>query len=157
MSIGHRILAGGVDELRDGTRKLTKTEICELSLVTIPANASASIRLVKSLAQESALICPATGTFRIVAPTRARGYESERSPNAFSGLESKRAIVAQSMLSAMEKGELTERREGAAENDRWRTRGEEPRDQIGRWKDTEKQLIATASAVSVLHARVVSP
>lgn len=50
VSIGHRILAGGVERLKSGARKLTKTEICELSLVTIPANANASIRLVKSLA-----------------------------------------------------------------------------------------------------------
>ena len=39
VSIGHRILAGGVERLKAGARKLTKTEICELSLVTIPANA----------------------------------------------------------------------------------------------------------------------
>ena len=71
VSIGHRILAGGVEYLRDGTRKLTKTEICELSLVTIPANASASIRLVKSLAQESAM------TVRRSAE-RIHGLESKR-------------------------------------------------------------------------------
>jgi HK97 family phage major capsid protein/HK97 family phage prohead protease len=50
ISIGHRILAGGVEHLKSGGRKITKSEICELSLVTIPANANASIRLVKSLA-----------------------------------------------------------------------------------------------------------
>ena len=50
VSIGHRILAGGVERLKNGARKVTKTEICELSLVTIPANAHASILTVKSLA-----------------------------------------------------------------------------------------------------------
>jgi HK97 family phage major capsid protein/HK97 family phage prohead protease len=50
VSIGHRILADGYQRLKSGARKLTKTEICEVSLVTIPANASASILLVKSLA-----------------------------------------------------------------------------------------------------------
>jgi len=50
VSIGHRILKDGVEHLKSGARKITKSEICELSLVTIPANANASIRLVKSLA-----------------------------------------------------------------------------------------------------------
>jgi len=135
VSIGHRILAGGVEYLRDGTRKLTKTEICELSLVTIPANASASIRLVKSLAQESAM-----------NPTITERIQ---------GLESKRAIVAQSMLSAMEKGELTD--DEKAQHDRWSLEAKNLEDQIGRWKDTEKQLIATASAVPSFTPRVVSP
>ena len=82
VSIGHRILAGGVELLRDGTRRITKSEICELSLVTIPANASASIRLVKSLAQESAMQSDDHRThFRVSSP--------------------KRAIVAQSMLNTM--------------------------------------------------------
>jgi len=52
VSIGHRILDGGLEMLRNGTRRITKSEICELSLVTIPANASASILTVKSLAKE---------------------------------------------------------------------------------------------------------
>ena len=52
VSIGHRVLAGGLERLRDGTKRITKSEICELSLVTIPANASASILTVKSLTKE---------------------------------------------------------------------------------------------------------
>jgi len=136
VSIGHRILAGGVEVLRDGTRRLTKTEICELSLVTIPANASASIRLVKSLAQESAMPNP-TITERI------------------QGLESKRAIVAQSMLSAMEKGDLTESEK--AQHDGWSLEAKDLEDQIGRWRETEKQLIATATAVPSYTPRTVSP
>ncbi|HZD64439.1 MAG TPA: phage major capsid protein [Xanthobacteraceae bacterium] len=51
VSIGHRVLAGGLELLRDGTKRITKSEICELSLVTIPANASASILTVKSLSK----------------------------------------------------------------------------------------------------------
>ena len=50
VSIGYRILDGAIERLKDGGLKLLKTEIVELSLVTIPANTQASIRLVKSLA-----------------------------------------------------------------------------------------------------------
>jgi HK97 family phage major capsid protein/HK97 family phage prohead protease len=50
VSIGHTVLQGGVEYLKSGARRITKSEICEVSLVTIPANAHATIRLVKSLA-----------------------------------------------------------------------------------------------------------
>jgi HK97 family phage major capsid protein/HK97 family phage prohead protease len=50
VSIGFRVLEGAVEALPGGGLKLLKTEILELSLVTIPANASASILTVKSLA-----------------------------------------------------------------------------------------------------------
>ena len=49
-SIGFRVLADGVKQLQNGTRHITAAEVCELSLVTIPANRSASIHLVKALA-----------------------------------------------------------------------------------------------------------
>src|SRR6187402_2718313 len=51
VSIGYRILEGGLERLASGARRITKSEICELSLVTIPANASASILTVKSLSK----------------------------------------------------------------------------------------------------------
>ena len=51
VSIGYRILGDGVEYLKGGGRRLRSTEICELSLVTIPSNANATILLVKSLAQ----------------------------------------------------------------------------------------------------------
>jgi len=141
VSIGHRILAGGVEVLRDGTRKLTKTEICELSLVTIPANASASIRLVKSLAQESAMSNPTI-------------------PERIHGLESERAIVAQSMLNAMTTAENEHRDLSESEqqqHDAWSQKAQGLEGQIARWKDTEKQLIATATAVPTYTPRLTSP
>ena len=140
VSIGHRILAGGVELLRDGTRRITKSEICELSLVTIPANASASIRLVKSLAQESAM-----------NPTI-----SER----IQGLESKRAVLAQSMANTMTTAADESRDLTASEtqqHDAWNLEAKSLEGQIARWKDTERQLIATATAVPSFTPRVVSP
>lgn len=47
-SVGFRVLEGGAEVLRSGLLRLTKTEICELSLVTIPANADATILSVKA-------------------------------------------------------------------------------------------------------------
>ncbi|HMJ81940.1 MAG TPA: HK97 family phage prohead protease [Vicinamibacterales bacterium] len=51
VSIGFRLIENAIEHLRTGGRRLLRTEIFELSLVTIPANASATILMVKSLAQ----------------------------------------------------------------------------------------------------------
>lgn len=49
VSIGFRVLEDGVKTLKSGHRQFLKTEIVELSLVTIPANFDATILSVKSL------------------------------------------------------------------------------------------------------------
>jgi HK97 family phage major capsid protein/HK97 family phage prohead protease len=87
VSIGHRILEGGYERLKSGARKLTKTEICELSLVTIPANQHASILLVKSLA----------------APRRTeKPVMKQTTAEQISAFEHKRAANAARMVSLME-------------------------------------------------------
>ena len=48
VSIGFRPLADGVKMLPAGGMHLLKTEICELSLVTIPANVETTIHSIKS-------------------------------------------------------------------------------------------------------------
>lgn len=50
VSIGFRLLERAAERLASGGHRLLKTEIYELSLVTIPANASATILTVKHLA-----------------------------------------------------------------------------------------------------------
>ena len=49
VSVGYRARAGGVQLLADGGRRFSRTEICELSLVTVPANTQATIHAIKSL------------------------------------------------------------------------------------------------------------
>lgn len=48
VSIGYRALANGVKMLPSGGAHLLKTEICELSLVTVPANVETTIQAIKS-------------------------------------------------------------------------------------------------------------
>jgi len=48
VSIGFRPLADGVKMLKSGGLHLLRTEICELSLVTVPANVETTIRTIKS-------------------------------------------------------------------------------------------------------------
>jgi HK97 family phage major capsid protein/HK97 family phage prohead protease len=49
VSIGFRVLQDGMELMKDGGYRFTKTEILELSLVAIPANAEATIMSIKSL------------------------------------------------------------------------------------------------------------
>jgi HK97 family phage major capsid protein/HK97 family phage prohead protease len=49
VSIGFRALDDGIELLRSGGYRFTKTEVMELSLVVIPANASAVIQTIKSI------------------------------------------------------------------------------------------------------------
>lgn len=48
-SIGFRILEDGIEFLKGGVIRIVKSEICELSLVTVPANREATILSIKSL------------------------------------------------------------------------------------------------------------
>lgn len=58
VSIGFRALDGGIELLKGGGVKFTKIEVYELSLVTIPACASAVITAIKNIDQEH---LPASG------------------------------------------------------------------------------------------------
>lgn len=49
VSIGFRILDGEYEVMKTGGLRFLKTEVMELSLVTIPANASATITQIKSI------------------------------------------------------------------------------------------------------------
>lgn len=49
VSIGYRIVDGAVEMMKSGGIKLLKIEVFELSLVTVPANARTTIRLIKEL------------------------------------------------------------------------------------------------------------
>ena len=49
VSVGYRPRANGLQLLKDGGRHFVRTEICELSLVTVPANPQATVHTIKSL------------------------------------------------------------------------------------------------------------
>ena len=49
VSIGFRLLDGGLERLKSGAAHIKRFEICELSLVTVPANMFATIQTIKSL------------------------------------------------------------------------------------------------------------
>ena len=52
VSVGFRALEGGAELLQNGLLRFVKTEICELSLTTVPVNAEAVVLTVKALQPE---------------------------------------------------------------------------------------------------------
>ena len=50
VSVGYRVLQGGLEKIKGSAGyRLLRTEVCELSLVTVPANAEATILSIKAL------------------------------------------------------------------------------------------------------------
>lgn len=80
VSIGFRVLQDGMELLPSGGVKFTNTEIYELSLVSVPANANATITEIK--AYDKGLLSAATGTTeqepepQTSTPARAMGTKS---------------------------------------------------------------------------------
>jgi HK97 family phage major capsid protein/HK97 family phage prohead protease len=135
VSIGTRILAGGVERMTSGARRLTKTEICEVSLVTIPANANATILTVKSLAAAR----------RTEQPVMKQTI-SEHIQN----LENKRAALAATMTEIMETaaGESkTLEAEQATEHDGLALQVKSIDADLARWREHEKLQITAAVPV----------
>jgi HK97 family phage major capsid protein/HK97 family phage prohead protease len=137
VSIGHRVLAGGVEYLKSGARKVTKTEIYELSLVVIPANASASILLVKSLA----------------APRRLEtAMHKQTEGDHIQALENKRAALAARLgdimtTAADDAQTLTD--EQATEYDGLERQVKSIDGDLQRWRELEKITAATATPVTM--------
>jgi HK97 family phage major capsid protein/HK97 family phage prohead protease len=134
VSIGTRILAGGIERMTSGARRLTKTEICEVSLVTIPANANATILTVKSLAA-------------------ARRVETGMKPTIsehIQNLENKRAALAATMTEIMESaagdGKTLEAPQ-AEEHDGLALQVKSIDADLGRWREHEKLQITAAVPV----------
>jgi len=82
VSIGFRALKDGIEQLKGGGLKFTSWEWLELSLVTIPANAEASITSIKSL--DSALLAASGRKRSDVHPPGASGTKQQPASGGFS-------------------------------------------------------------------------
>lgn len=73
VSIGFRVLDDGIELLRSGGVRFTNVEILELSLVVVPANAEASITMIKSIAEADTA---ALGTSQATVTTKSAGVSA---------------------------------------------------------------------------------
>jgi len=145
VSIGYRVLGDGVQYLKGGARRLTNTEIYELSLVTIPANANASIHLVKSLARP--------------ARTRATTMKTTTSEHV-TALENKRAALTGRMAEIMETAAadaetLTD--DAATEHDGLSIQVKSIDADLVRWRDLDRIQAAAAVAVPAVQRAPALP
>jgi HK97 family phage major capsid protein/HK97 family phage prohead protease len=135
VSIGLIAMADGVQRVRSGVRRLNKTEICELSLVTIPANSSATILTVKSLA---------------LPRLKERPVMKKTTAEQIGAFENKRAANAARMVGLMETAadeSQTLDEAQSAEYDGLELENKNIDEHLVRLKALEKAQIATAVAV----------
>jgi len=141
VSIGHLPVKNGA-RMHAGARTLTKTEICELSLVTIPANANATIRLVKSLA----------------APPRQekKHMATQTAAEHVQNIENKRAAhvarMAEIMKTAADDNRTSEDSE-ASEHDGLALEVKKFDEDLVRWRSLEKLQVATATPVPPVESK----
>jgi HK97 family phage major capsid protein len=146
VSIGHDPIAAGIRYLRDGARKISKTEICELSLVTIPANTNATILAIKSFAQ----------------PARRGTAMRLTTGEHIQNLENKRAALAGRMDTIMSAGAEENRTlnpDEATEYDDLTLEIKALDADLGRWREQEKINAKAAAPVIVpgLQTKTANP
>jgi HK97 family phage major capsid protein/HK97 family phage prohead protease len=102
VSVGYRILKNGAELLKHGRLHLTKTEIIELSLVTIPANVEATILAIKSLDASAASGPNTSGVADPLPVVRAvRGARAMTIPEQITQFENTRAAKSARMNELM--------------------------------------------------------
>jgi HK97 family phage major capsid protein/HK97 family phage prohead protease len=158
VSIGFRPLADGVKMLASGGMHLLKTEICELSLVTVPANVETTIHAIKSydapyLAAAGQLPPGVSG----LTPPGVSGQPQTRrttmTPTTgehIQALENKRAALAARMLEIMQAGAAegaTLEPEAAAEQDGLAAQVKSIDADLQRWRELEALQIKAAVPV----------
>ena len=102
VSIGFRPLADGYKVLKSGGLHLLKTEICELSLVTIPANVATTIHSIKSY-DAPHLAASGQKTPRQATPIRVDKMANQTTAEQITACENKRAALVASMSGLMTK------------------------------------------------------
>ena len=148
VSIGFRALDDAVEVLASGGLRFLKTEIVELSLVTIPANQDATIAIIKSFDQAALghTHPPASGPVRIIGkgPTMTpqeniKQWENTRAAKA--------ARMADIMSAGGNKGETLDA-ESAAEFDGLSKELKAIDQDLVRFREVEKLAIASATPIT---------
>jgi len=147
VSIGFRPLDGGVKMLPTGGMHLLKTEICELSLVTVPANIETTIQTIKSFdaphlaasGHHSPGVSGRPNRHPVMTPTTGEHIQN---------LENKRAAVVGRMTEILEAGAadgVTLEPETAKEHDELTAQVKSIDGDLQRWREHEKLLITKAA------------
>ena len=102
VSIGFRPLSDGVKLLKSGGLHLLRTEICELSLVTIPANVATTIHSIKSF-DAPHLAASGHTTPRLGTPYKVSPMANQTIAEQITACENKRGALVAAMSGLMNK------------------------------------------------------
>jgi HK97 family phage major capsid protein len=148
VSIGFRVLEDGIEKLKNGTLHLRRTEIVELSLVTVAANAHASIRLInKSLAASGPHASGVTDTTQY---DRAKARPAMTTSEQITAAENRRAANVAAMQNLMQASADAGETLDAADTEKYDTLSREVKSldgQLARWRELETLNVTTATAI----------
>jgi HK97 family phage major capsid protein/HK97 family phage prohead protease len=100
VSIGFQILEKGAERLQNGLLRLIKTEICELSLTTLPVNADAVVLAVKSL--------DATCYAPVIPPAAPQRAKVMTTAEQITELEGRRSTIVAQMTAILNDDRMEE-------------------------------------------------
>ena len=148
VSIGWRPLANGIKAMAAGGMHILQSEICELSLVTVPANVETTIHTIKSYDAPHLAASGLTSPGVAGLPTRGPTMHAPTAGEHIQNLENKRAAVAARMTEILEGGAAdgaTLPDEAAKEHDGLTVQIKSIDADLQRWRDHEKLLLTKAA------------
>lgn len=148
VSIGFKPIRDAVEPLKTGGMRFLKSEILELSLVTVPAHQSATFAVIKSLdhAAASGLTLPGVTGLTTTRPRIMGKTPADHIQN----LENKRAATVARMTEIMDTAAAdgqTLEAEAATEHDGLSDQVKSIDADLKRWREHEQLAIATATPV----------
>jgi HK97 family phage prohead protease len=149
VSIGWRPLADGLKAMASGGMHILKSEICELSLVTVPANVETTIQTIKSFDAPHLAASGLTSPGVAGLPTR-RPTMQKTAGEHIQNFENKRAAVVARMTEILESGVAdgaTLAPESAQEHDALALEVKQIDGDLQRWRDHEKLNLTKAAPV----------
>jgi HK97 family phage major capsid protein/HK97 family phage prohead protease len=143
VSIGYRVLDGGVQILRSGARRFSQFEICELSLVTVPANMDATIHTIKRL--DASFLVAAPGDRSSVLPKVSTMTAQEKIQNYENTRAAKVAQIESLMASAPEGTTIPDDKRAEVDDLTLEVKGIDG--DLVRYRELEKLQAATATRI----------
>jgi HK97 family phage prohead protease len=162
VSIGFRAINDAIEPLKTGGLRFLETEILELSLVTVPANADATLAVLKSIDSQdlaaSGLNTPGvTGTLPLVRAQK--GAHPMTTAEQISAFEAKRAANTARMTAIMSGTEGSTLAKGTPEEEEYTTLDREVDEidlHLPRLRKLEKQLQMTATPITPTTSQVTA-
>jgi len=153
-SILHKLIRGvsigfkpiEMEPLKTGGLRFVKSEILELSLVTVPAHQSATVAVVRSLDQAASGLTPPG----VTGPLKTRPTMKATTGEHIQNMENKRAaLIARTgeILDSAAADGATLSEESAKEHDGLTHQVKELDDDLVRWREREQREIASAVPV----------